>query len=128
MEYLKYFESVRFYEELKHIDFMKVAFNNELARGGRDLDEYSGKNWVPFTPGEVRELNKISNYKLGKDTNTYISWRCSDSVVISRNISTIIKFDDGWFYASIFSRDVKIWKYFKCDQWDGLINCLKDNI
>ncbi len=45
---------------------------------------------------------------------------------------TIFSNNDEWYYISLFTegglRDLDKRKYFKCDQWDGLVECLRSYI
>lgn len=117
MKYLKLFESVELFKEIRFDEFNKKLFNDELIRSNRTV----GKNWVDFTDGEVHRLKKILDYNF---INNVWGWMKSKSYITCNKKSSIFKLDDGWFYLTYYDPVYKIWRYYVCDQWDGLINCL----
>lgn len=87
---------------------------------------YSNK----LTQGEINNLDKVLtqeelSYEIRENDNRkfYINY---NSVNISIHISdsllddiSLYKLEDDWFYVM----DAAF--YYKCDQWDGLLECIK---
>jgi len=85
-----------------------------------DVDKLYTK-FVKFPEAKLKKLEKfgkISVYLYGKEVE----------VVKNDYAVEIYCDDDEWYYVS-YSGEIKIpiisgSDYYKCDQWDGLINCL----
>lgn len=127
MIYLKLFESVGIYKEISFFDFNKKVFNGLT----RSADRAPGLDWVDFTDGEVKKLEKILNYGFVNNAcNNYLpqvynyGWRSSKAYITCNKKSSIFKLDDEWYYVTYLDPTYKTWKYYVCDQWDGLIQCL----
>ena len=102
---------------------------------------WDNNSYVEITEGEYDEL--FNDYEFGTDFTkreldtieniANISYRNSFEssyiLLMYPGISfTVGKFDDEWFTAMIIisTKDAFRYEYYKCDQFDGLINLLKD--
>jgi hypothetical protein len=92
-----------------------------------------------LTPNEHRRVpikesdwEQLSKYEVDKQVWMTPMWIKGEIAMISvdthRNRARVIETEDEWIYIDIqdklYSEEKK---YFKCDQWDGAIQCLKDN-
>ena len=125
MKYLKLFEDIHsYYEVINEYDW---------------YDTYNIDNLESFTDFEKVEISKF--FPVGEiyysyfDPLSHSSKRCDATMVISLvrddcyNLSVLInKTKDEWYYVSYLPRSAKEMgaKFFKCDQFDGLIKFLEE--
>lgn len=108
MKYLKIVENI----ESDH--FVRIRANQFYTPEGRiRFDKY---DFLPY------EANALTNkgFNLSKSTLCF----SKHSIISSRfDFIGIYKSDDGWYYVE--SGKMNLDNFYKCDQWDGLLNCLK---
>ena len=106
MRYLKMFEDVGY----KEIDSIH----------GVDFDP---KYFVDFSQRDIPVLNKIGfeNISLKEDYNS--NWYDKIYVDSEENIM-VMKKEDEWYYVRDINKHRDTW--YKCDQLDGLMSCLKN--
>ena len=130
MKYIKIYEE--FEDSYFEIDEEEYKFRLNGMEKGRNILDYNivsllnsiGKareSWLDFTSKEKRILRKkfdvINKYK--KDSKS-ISIRVEDGV------ADLSKLPDEWYYVHLCVN--KSDTYYKCDQWEGLMDCLNDII
>jgi len=128
MKYLKRFnESVSdFYEELSKLEFEDY----------QNIYKVDGYHYLEFTDLEVEKIQS-EVMDLHIDRTKYYSLLLRDEMSEWKMLSTsqsvigknylkfnIMKGSDEWFLVQQFG---KSHRFYKCDQLDGLIKCLKDN-
>ena len=105
MKYIKLFENNKDgYEVITHDDFMRWPMKSMVSISERNINIIS------------RILSKyisLSNINVNKNDlgYNYFALEFGDYIFES---------DDEWFFLVINNR------YYKCDQLDGLLNCLKN--
>jgi hypothetical protein len=118
MKYLKLFEdSNKYYKQITHQECSKIVFDRD--------------NTIEFSNNESQELDilmsdlKINYRKIvfNYDDNDicYQVYTKSGFKLVPLDL-VLYKVIDEWYYISIFKL------YYKCDQFDGLLLCLKDNL
>jgi hypothetical protein len=142
MKYLKAFESYGvedYYKEITEFEYDDDICNIGGTDGEEDV-EYMREKWVEFTDQEISKITEILSEK--KDVNYIIDlpnfkfWK-ENGIARARldikpskksktleNIMYIVKLEDDWYYLY----DCYPNKFYKCDQFDGLLKCIKDNI
>ena len=126
MKYIKTFESSN--------EFYKKLGNNLQIRK-RDLRVFGEK--------ESEEIKKIANYyklkilveKKHHQGFSYDSiWIWDAGFAFEKAVDVflyIYKTDDEWYYIAVRSSDIgqlDTYSWFKCDQIEGVIKCLQDEI
>lgn len=116
MRYIKKFESYKnMYSEVKS-----------------DYD-ISEDKLIPFTSDEISKIMDeitVFSYRDYDHNNAVIEMRIygenlQSAMGVGDRIPTLIyKYSDDWYFICV-SVDDLITKHYKCDQWDGLISCLK---
>ena len=120
---------------------MRIKLWESFSNYYQEIDSIEYENLYSNKPFDIRE-NKLyfSNYEINylKDLRIEV-WR-GDEGVIKGNIervwecrfsdsnyyNSICKLDDEWFlFYSMFHNGQLINRYWKCDQWDGLLKLLK---
>jgi len=95
--------------ELPNIDDMTEYTDSEITKlstFGVNTISSLVQHWSPLHPV------KKSKLRYYKDNNTIMMLLC--------------KTDDEWYYIeSYMPFKAETRKFYKCDQWDGLLNCLK---
>lgn len=127
---------------MKHIKLFESIIGYQLV----DLDEYSNKiveDSVKFTEKELVDIKKTLNDNYDSLEIYYADDEVEDRQYLSvksskpidgqnfrsyRSDIEIMKFDDEWYYLEIYNYAKKSFLYYKCDQFYGLINCIKNNI
>jgi hypothetical protein len=90
-------------------------------------EEFAKENWKLFTEQEINMINQVCRFRKRVITSSYLSrqYFCDEL----NNIEiTITKLDDEWFYIVVVgkvSRGLVGWKIYKCDQLDGVVDCLE---
>lgn len=88
-------------------------------------EPYPMNNIEHFTEEELDDLNEL--FSLGFEFS--ITGR-DELISNSKNLKgmcVIFKTVDEWFYVDFIMHNDEE-RYYRCDQWDGLIQCIKDNI
>ena len=108
MKYIKLFESVGdMYKEISVEEHLIVEYDNQYVA-------------CDFTNNEISVLLKLGFNLISKS-------------IMESGRTEILKIEDDWFYVT-HSRMIKskrnlspwyINKYYKCDQFDGLLMCLE---
>lgn len=100
----------------KVLDDLKLVYNLDIKYG--DVP-FNGVNTIidsdlPYASVMLKGLTNDNGY--------YKFTRIS--------ILEIVKFDDEWYYLFISkaNEDKSMDNYYKCDQFNGLLQCLKDNL
>lgn len=112
------------FNENKNEFFTKISpVESQRLINGLDVDMNSVKNylereWKSFTEVEIKEINKLMKFNLDSKNPALIRSDLKKSFYFS-----IVKISDEWFILN-FSSGIKRYDY-KCDQFDGLINCIK---
>lgn len=105
---------------MKYIKRYEIFESNSLYHeiSVSDLDEERRSS--DFTKEEINKLNTLFNlqFKISLQLDCEL-YSTSDGWSY-----TISKFDDEYYYVSVGSYGILT--YYECDQWEGLIQCLKD--
>jgi len=133
MKYIKLFEDLNeseyekierdeYYDDSGTLKFTPVNFTNleinKLESLGLTLDHY-----LKLIPVPVQEPGDVGYKSIGifKFFNKMDNYRAS----LSFCNAIILKAEDEWYYITTdFTRNYTIVRY-KCDQFDGLLACLK---
>ena len=114
-ENMNIFESLKSYQEVDMSEYNSKIFNDDV--GHEDTTMEDDKKLRKFIQG----LN-IDNWTLNRETGFF------DLVLIRDFIKTtyveIFKIRDEWFYVKV-NNGIEYNRY-KCDQWDGLFDCIKN--
>ena len=118
MKWFRYFENIE--EKWYNI----VDYNYYSEKVYNDYHIPVDKNWMYWKPQEVEELKKFFN---GIEFRYYIDGniQCvkykpeTNKIQIRHKNWSISKINDEWFYVSSLID-------YKCDQFDGLMQCLND--
>lgn len=140
MRHLKTFESKsNTFEETSHEEYYSSLYGDGYSES--DVDEevaFVNKNWIDFTEKDVDKIKEL--YKVAKIVVT--SYDADDDDCIPKNtividlrgkLIEIIKFTDEWFYVELWHSNPSTIpgppspqrRYYKCDQWEGLMDCLR---
>jgi len=113
MKYIKLFENL-YYSEIS-IDEYESLISYKSYSPSDHLN-------APFNEDELDKISKsIGHYSLKKVNPYFVRINLGDLMLIGN----ILKDNDEWFYLYLFSNSEKTWK---CDQLEGLLKCIKDNI
>lgn len=116
MRYLKRFNesnSEEYYQVIPHEDY---------------FDHF---DWEPFDNKEFDKISELSYLNKSGDMKVEFDEDCeprSEIVISSKNGNQsihIFKCTDEWYYVKYSAFDNSI-DFYKCDQFEGLINLLKD--
>lgn len=133
MKYLELFENLdnKFEKINKHV-FTYLIFgtplwyNNWTSIDYENFYKYEKENWEGFSDSQIDRIIKIVEryfpgsstfyrYMNGNSTKRYINVYCKGG----EKEMDLYCLKDSWFYIKYKEN------YFKCDQWDGLIDSLK---
>ncbi len=130
MKYIKYFESESYSEV--NIDELKDMISRDSLTG-REI--YHIVDCISDTPFLYKKGNNCATIII--PTLTYINKKTTKIISKEENVENIKKYsnkyrevysihkhDDEWFILI----DHTCFKYYKCDQIDGLIDCLKNKL
>lgn len=106
---IKKFEEYSYGEDL---GYKEIQIQDKLLKMKLGIDDN-------FTKEEINKISEISGIRFGFAPHVFSSTRILSR--IDGRVIEVIKYDDEWYLVSY---DYE--KYYLCDQWDGLINCLKD--
>ena len=129
MKYLKLFESNEYYTQISRDDYTKkIGFDG----GGWD-ENFISDTWVSFTEKElefIKNLTKGDIKEVMDDVPSIGSYIRVEHTKIDRKTRIveyhylwINKSKDEWYYLNDYNS-----LYYKCDQFEGLIACLKNEI
>ena len=143
MKYLKLFESEsERYQSYPYLDYIG-EIKEYRNKGGEVIPGKSRNNPLPFSNLEIQTITSLcSNYdvRVNNDNNhvdIYTQWgnvniplhvtykRKHDTKQIL-HLCQIQQLPDEWFYIS-FTQMIDN-RFYKCDQFSGLMDCLKDNL
>lgn len=101
-----------------------------IDRDEENESEFIQKNWISLTQDEISKISETfpkRNYKLNSDVETPKNSSMTISyITYSRSYYILInKLKDEWFYIGLLNTTGSISRYYACDQFDGLLNCLK---
>ena len=140
MKYIKMFESFKgeYYKEVDHGEWEEWAMS----------DYYTNRE--NFTPNEISKLkelipelgcytdtNPISNFNyISCDSNIFSNkFDYTNNIGNIANPIQIYKITDDYYYLDFFINSFNetgllcsYGAYYKCDQFDGLLRCIEDNI
>lgn len=131
----KLFESNLLYQEItsEEYDTLVSGVSNPEYDDWETNPEYSNydetrfidENWIPFTK---QELKKIQELLPDAHYNKQIKTSRNEARIDSELSDLImIKLKDDWYYAFLkMSEQEEGDLYFKCDQFEGLIQFIKD--
>ena len=131
---IKLFEEYNeFYTE---IDADEYDVSTEIyALTGRDSFDEHNQNWVEFTQSEISTLRdliiapyRINPFTVSSAPKSYIEFVYKKEHPNNGKVVVIIKTKDEWYYVRIAQYAIRLYKYYKCDQWEGLLKCLIYNI
>ena len=121
MRYLKYFESNDFYSSIG-----RNSTEEDFLRCMK-----ASCNRIPFTESEIKEIEDVfieysSQFYINPLPNfiQLIRYPGADPDA-ALHFASIIKSEDEWYYVHI---DQHPREYYKCDQIEGVIKCLQDEI
>ncbi len=151
MKYLKLFENLKLYQEIDAGDVNQYLFGEDPQN---DFDFIKSK-WEKITKNEIVNIINLFhgwehgylyydtiqktfiegiNYKEYHKKNKGLNHiEICEGCIIFKKVESVIaiyKTDDDWFYvenAEYDPRNPRFIKYYKCDQFEGLLQCLKDN-
>ncbi len=144
MKYLRTFESI--YSQRGYEIITNDLFELQVYRGGipegDDIPPTQDRTHLlpePLTPSEIQRFESLNHqYQL---QGIYVQigkpfyYECTFNQLEQTTIFTVFKFPDEWFYV-----DVHTWNpsqpwitdsqfnCYRCDQWEGLINLIQDQI
>ncbi len=130
--------------KISYYDYNKIAYG--MHRGELEDVDYIIDNWDPFTDNEISFIINLFSVFHGGNVDVKINDsfydESSDSIrkvprgeiIVSKDreilggkkpyndtLCLITKLKDEWYYFSTG------WSCFKCDQWEGLLECLRYN-
>ena len=141
MKYLKLFENKDMYLEIDVDEYYEWLGGNNIC--ANDIDNYVvgetggslptgvlnfiSRNWEVYTNKELDVIYNLLPYDSKINKFGIKSELC---VKKNKNLLTFInKLRDEWFllisYPSLRPLEIK---YYKCDQFDGLIKCIKEKV
>ena len=96
------------------------------------IDKYNSidlyNNLVKFSKNEELVIEIfLGEYKFFRNKNVNPNWKGLNSKNKSKSIQ-ISKLDDEWIYFIYINQKSNFIRCFKCDQFEGFIKCMKDNI
>ena len=123
---IKLFEEYnQYYTEISRHDYLEPKFISAFTSSALSKSVF-------FTQNELDTILKFFKQPPTMDlTRKYsISFRGNKVPSLSDGKIEISKYEDDWFYVIFVesSRAVKYVKYYKCDQFDGLMDFLNTNI
>jgi hypothetical protein len=147
MKYIKLFENHNeYYFIIDKGDWMKethIDYINQLYHDDEfDIEDedkkynYVVNNWIPFTKDEISKLEEICGNKPHMNPHFRYIFPLAYMIIrmmrvkkvhgyhvskMSDDIS-IVKLTDEWFYVMVRSSNTT---YYKCDQFDGLLQLLQ---
>lgn len=109
---------MKLYSDIPFNYFYNIFYITTCIINTRDIDILSNNGY------------NVNKYESGTNTSKYLySLRCDEN--ISYPI-TICKGEDEWYYLRLksikLSNKFIIEKHYKCDQLDGVLECLKDKL
>jgi hypothetical protein len=117
MKYLKLFENNEFYTEI-------------------DMDNFYDKLLIPcekFTTNEIFKIEQlldiIGSFNTHIKNNNVLLFCGYNNRNRNRINLNVAKCEDEWFLVCCHTDDNRKndnYFYYKCDQWDGLMKCLKE--
>ncbi len=117
---------IRLFES--HLEEYYQKVNIDVSEFNKQIRE-SGE-W--FSKKEYKKILNLIDDCLGlEDSRGIISAYCH-SEIINIDIQFVslgfrlIKMDDDWYYVNFQSREGEIDVYYKCDQYDGLVQLLRN--
>lgn len=116
----KLLENRNKYEEVNSIDYNNKLFGKDRETS-ENLHKHIRSKWIKFTQEEVNLINQLYNSKF-----EYYESIFGDRAIVHRDDDkrvNIHKLEDEWYYVES-NNDYILRKYYKCDQYDGLISCL----
>ena len=139
MRYLKLFEDHNsYYYQIGEDEFNEITqYDNDDGE-----DKWDTSNWIDFNKSEIDTIKGMFDdyfvfigYNGTSDTHRVFNQnhKSNGMIVVSSNphldmrrdwsgtLFYAIKLPDEWFFVA----DTKSSCFYKCDQLDGLINCLK---
>ena len=130
MKYLKLFESVDTpYEEINSGQFLSylygdVTFPHMTAKP----KQFASDNWVDFTQKELDQIRSCIPNDIVKLYTTRI-YDINRDIIFAIDVDDsfyIYKLRDEWYYLQN-SDNIRMYRtYYRCDQFDGLLQCLSD--
>jgi hypothetical protein len=119
MKHLK--SIIKKYNENNNLDYYQEVTSSEYhsIRGERER--------LLFTDDEKATIKKIAAQK-GFDFSIK-SWLTGEAICVGQdgNIKALYKYDDEWYIVVSYSETkLNNARYYKCDQFDGLLKCLND--
>jgi hypothetical protein len=141
MKYIKLFEDYHnTYHEITLDEYNLLLWGEETGDEDEDTEiakETIEKKWEDFTDREIENINKVGFHFI-KNTTEYIkpkldykffpNLRLKNPTTYVSNL-IIFKLKDEWYIVFRLDYDSKEnhWKksMYKCDQFDGLIDCLE---
>ena len=109
------------FNENNNLDYYQEVTSSEYhsIRGERER--------LLFTDDEKATIKKIAAQK-GFDFSIK-SWLTGEAICVGQdgNIKGLYKYDDEWYIVVSYSETkLNNFRYYKCDQFDGLLKCLND--
>jgi hypothetical protein len=135
------FEGVRYYEMISNLEYNDSIFGKGLDESNIDED-FIIEKWDKFKDGEISEIMKfypMNNYyiysyilggKVDDNSGELIIFGESDSKRVYTVNLSVVKLRDEWYYISLPKHKSKLSKisYWKCDQFEGLIEFIKNEV
>lgn len=128
MKYIKTFEDIKYYKDISCAEY-SIAID-AICLEPNDLEIQSIKDILidkhPWFKFDVKHGGIDSKIDI-KDL-PYIQISSENYINNKRLNIEIVKSTDEWYYLFISNNKGTLDNYYKCDQFDSLLKCLKDNI
>lgn len=141
MRYLKLYENYKSYQSIDVDEYYrKTIFGNSTNEDPLEDSSYIKDNWESYTVEEIKEilaiLPKGTKFTINAAMNPMYSKSKLDimNVKVSKDNKMrvlvdffIVKLRDEWYYLYV-NHILLPAAYWKCDQLNGLINCMKQYV
>lgn len=150
MKYLKLFENHGDkFKSIEDYEFNQKIFDSPYGDVDTSIfDKYEEEYWGLFTDSQIKKIRKVILNKSLRSTQSTLNTSVYPKRITNRSTKEYIEinitgmdsiniyvysFKDSWYYVCLHGyysnkgkRELVEEKYYECDQWDGLLECLKD--
>jgi hypothetical protein len=116
-------KDTKFYSELGEVEFYNSTIGGEIDSVSiMDEDKFIAANWIPFTKDEIGIIKKtFSNSELSLNPHGMtFGGGCYLCLYLNFLRLDVYKLKEEWYYVIESNR------YYKCDQFEGLMQLLKN--
>lgn len=117
------------YTPVKHLKLFESSDPYYTPISMNDYDDYDYKEYLRFDDPEIKKLESLfgkwRSHRLYPESHTR---RSNNGICfVYAGMSVVIrKLEDEWYLIS--ENSVLSFSIYKCDQWEGLLKCLKEKI